>query len=442
MQEERLTVLRMIQNNRISAVEGKNLLAALARDDERLNAPGYAELRKKVLAWLELDLVNAHQAEELVAALNDLAADLDYQLAEAELNEVLQLKEERVIEAKVAAQIIYLLKELIVHDPSAARRTERLEILSLVRKNKLTGTTALDLLDALNPRAERKTPAAAARSPERDDFIPLEELRDVGSQISQAVREEISKVMPNLSPQERQRASRERERELERELREREREARRAEKEARKEQERVRKAEERARRDAEKAQRGPSARVDRGYDVRSIIQDEVQRALTEGRRAASSLQNSIVGEVRTQPAKREKTSLIDPLMDRLHDRVRELDIAGRAVEQNWESLNRTPSPINFDVLLQRTQASLSVIHQKLAAVSEANDALELHLSGIEEEERSIALELLEHAKKSMAKHKERLTELEAGVAELSAVGEMRHDAAIDDLRGGPKHSSF
>ena len=457
MQEERLTVLGFIQTGSVSAADGKNLLAQLSHESGYRSDPLYVKARQRVLAWLSLGPVNTQEAVELLRALNNLADDLSAEAIEPELNTVMPMIESKTVNAKTAVSLLSVLKSLIVADPEASRRRERMEILGLVHVHKLTGISAIELLHALNPHYV--PPAAEEKLSEGtpiDDsaFLNLGELHDIGVQITRTIQDEIRRAVPEYSSKAIDRMERERAKEFARQEKERERERRRSEKErereerqeerriasaAKREMERMQREEERRRRDEERSsRRAPTPPINRGYDVRSAVLDEVQRVLEAGRKGTQSTAGKVAQVLSAHSPVAEPqpvaTSFIEAEMDRLHDCLRALDLSMRLVEQNWVKINQIPAPANFEVLLHTCQASLSSAHQRLAEVSEAKASMEPKLHEADDADQSYANELLEHALVNYQKHVARLHEVEAGVSELIALGTMKHEQDVQQIR--------
>ena len=457
MQEERLTVLSLIQTGSVSAADGKNLLAQLSHENGHRGEPLYAKVRQRVLAWLSLGSVNVQEAVELLRALNSLADSLSAEAIEPELNSIMPMVESKTINAKTAVNLFSIVKTLVLADPEASRRRERMEILGFVQVHKLTGTSAIELLQALNPNyVPPVMEGTYSQEPPTDDtaFLNLGELHDIGVQITRTIQDEIRRAVPEYSSKAIERMERERAKELARQEKEREREMRRIEKDrerearaeerrvtsaAKREMERLQRDEERRKRDEERnSRRAPTPPLNRGYDVRSAVLDEVQRVLDAGRKGTQSTAGRVAQVLSTQSPSistaKVASSPLSTEMDRLHDTVRALDLSMKLVEKNWVSINQIPAPVNFEVQLHTCQASLSSAHQRLAEVSEARVALEPKLHGAEGEDLSYAIELLEHAKKIYDKHVARLHEVEAGVAELIALGTMQHEQDVQQMR--------
>jgi len=214
MQEERLMLLNLIQNDLVAVNDGKRLLAILAEENAAANPLSFQGLRLRALQWLGAHRINAKRAEELLLELQAIAKAAAATTPELvdDLAKAMQLQEAQLVEAHTLIQILKAIQELLKQSPEDKQRAERREILELAASQKITGSTAIELLQALlpapSPRPQNvaSQPTSPQRPKERRGIWPLSRpaplafgRQDLRNQIQQEIQQALEETQVTRS---------------------------------------------------------------------------------------------------------------------------------------------------------------------------------------------------------------------------------------------------
>ena len=266
------------------------------------------------------------------------------------------------MEARLVAQLAKTLQYQNQQDPGGTKHGERMEILKMVHSTKITCTTALDLLNALQPLpVSSSVPGRSASKPASADL-----------QAGHRIREEIRRFVPEKTVS---------------------------------------------------TVTGVISRHMENGDLRQNIRDEVDRMLKSGRNNRVGTTGvpvpRVVGGSTPPPMEVDVTKLAD----RLHDQIRDLESFCSTIEKEWVQLNQVSAKGSMSVMLQRIRASLGTAHMKMAVLTETRTALELNLPNLPDSSRRFPAELAAYAQTVFTKTELRLRNVELGLIELETIQE-------------------
>ncbi|MCL2498438.1 MAG: hypothetical protein FWF06_07490 [Symbiobacteriaceae bacterium] len=416
MHEERLAVLDLIQNDAIAAADGRRILELFAATTYT-DHPQLTQLRLLVLHQLgrrQLNTSNCLEVLQLLIGVNLGEGEIATQRLE-ELQQMIGLMEADSADPRTAISLLRTMVTLFNTEESKSGHLERLEILLLVQRGKITATTAVELMQALLPLSPQ--PAMTEKVPHlpRPAIPPIiSHSWDGVGRTRDRMREEALRV------REEARRSRDKDKEEARSRREQEKEAaQRAHADARHLRNRDRE-ESRSRHDREGHRERMTRQTTSGLGVpsmlRQTIQNEVETALRQTQQIFSRENTPIFN------SRRENLTPLDAAMNNLHDALKALDISLNSTEELWSSINRTDSQ-NSELGrgIQKMNAALSVVHQRMAEVSEAKASLEILTAQAAPEEQPYPQELVAHTVILYERHLARLNEISTGVAELQTM---------------------